>query len=165
MIKSVSMITLFTAVFFGITTNGVLCEGQQAEPRTAEAQNVGSKKPKPVNSLAPLREGSKNQIIAYYKKIPATVEAKIIEVKDTNLLCLSIDTGSGKYIISVFVYAGKEGRWTLFHYRQASGDCIGVGFSMKDHHNLQVRGWFVSKKKGQLKYISKVVDTVLVKPK
>ncbi len=118
-----------------------------------------------MNSFDPIREGSKEQIIAYYKKIPASVKSEIIAVEDMNLLCLSVDTGSGRQIISALVYMTKDGKWTLLHHRKADGEYIDVRFSVKEHSALQIMGGVIAKKKGQPIVIYRPVDTVLIKPK
>ena len=162
MIQSVNIIVLLIGVLLSITMSARACKDQGTSQGKPTAHEYRENKLNPVSPLSPLKNGSKEQIIAYYTKWPATVKAELIAIEGVNVLCLSVDTGSGKQIVSAFIYTKSGDKWSLLYQRDADAKCIDIKFSVKGRESIQILGAVVSTKNHHYKVIYKVLHTVCV---
>lgn len=161
MTQFVSTIVLLTGVLGNIVTSSFVSECQEPRHSRPKPQSYRESKLNPVSPRTPLQEGSKEEIIASCKKLPATVKAEEITVGGVNLLCLSADSGSGKYIVLALVYTKSGDKWKLIYYRAADGKYVDIKFLPKGHDSIQVLGGVASTKNNHFKVTYKVLHTVM----
>lgn len=140
---------MLSVLLYFVTISGGVPQKQKSldKPGHTQAKKSASYR---YSGFEPLTKASgRQEIISYYKKRSiGGVEAQRFQRNGKDLLCLTVNSGSGISLVATFAYLLHNAEWRLIYQRPPSRHTI-IQFVSVDGTQIQVKGGFPSQPKGE----------------